>query len=186
MIDICFLKDTKSAAKFLLGKELSFGDCKGIIVETEAYLQNDPSCHAYKGKTLRNAPMFDRAGTVYVYFIYGMYMCLNIVTNHVGVGEAVLIRALKPTFGLETMCQRRKTNVERNLCSGPGKLCMAFGIDRNCNNTFLGDKIIIRDVNYRRGRIISSPRIGIHEDKPKNLRFYIEREKDFVSVLKEK
>ena len=167
----------------LLGKELSFGHCKGIIVETEAYLQNDPSCHAFRGKTKRNTPMFDRAGTVYVYFIYGMYMCLNIVTNDVGVGEAVLIRAVKPTFGLETMCQRRKTNMEINLCSGPGKLCMAFGIDRNCNNTFIGEKIEINDIGYKTGKIISCPRIGIHEDKPQNFRFYLEKEKNYVSIL---
>ena len=183
MIDLNCLKDTKGAAKYLLGKELSFGECKGIIVETEAYLQDDPSCHAYRGKTQRNAPMFDRPGTVYVYFIYGMYMCLNIVTNDVGVGEAVLIRAVKPTEGLETMCQRRKTNAERNLSSGPGKLCMAFGIDRDCNNTFLGEKIDINDIGYKPGRIISCPRIGIHEVRPKNLRFYIEKEKNHVSVL---
>ena len=184
MIDLNYLKDTKSAAKWLLGKELSLGDCKGIIVETEAYLQNDPSCHAYRGKTLRNAPMFDRAGTVYVYFIYGMYMCLNIVTNDVGVGEAVLIRALKPISGIPLMAERRRTEKLTNLCSGPGKLCMAFGIDRDCNDTFLGEKIEIKDVGYKVGRIISCPRIGIHEDKPKNLRFYIEKDKNLVSILK--
>ena len=175
------LHDTKKAAKLLLGKEIEFNNCKGIIVETEAYLYNDPSCHAYKGKTPRNAPMFEKAGTVYVYFTYGMYFCMNIVTNSEGVGEAVLIRGIKPTGGIEEMAERRKQTKITNLCSGPGKLCQAFGIDKNCNNTFLGEKIKINDIGYKVGKIVSCHRIGIHEEKPKNLRFYIEKEKNFVS-----
>lgn len=181
MIDIKNLSDTEAAAKYLLGKELCVGECKGIITETEAYLFNDPSCHAYRGKTDRNAPMFEKAGTVYVYFIYGMYMCVNIVTAREGVGEAVLIRSVKPTSGLDIMAERRKTDNIYNLCSGPGKLCMAFGIDRTMNNTYLGDFIQINDYGDKCGKIISCHRIGIKEENPKNLRFYIKKDIKFVS-----
>lgn len=184
MIYLRKLYDTRSAAKYLLGKEIRVGDCAGIITETEAYLFNDPACHAYRGKTDRNAPMFEKAGTVYVYFIYGMYMCVNIVTGGEGVGEAVLIRSVKPTSGLDIMAERRKTDNIYNLCSGPGKLCMAFGIDRTMNNTYLGDFIQINDYGFKWGKIISCNRIGIKEEKPKKLRYYLEEEKDFVSVLK--
>src|SRR5271170_2047520 len=91
-----FLRPTVQVAQDLLGKRLIFQNFSGIITETEAYHQNnDPACHAYRGKTPRNAPMFGPAGHSYVYFIYGMYHCLNIVTEPEGVAAAVLIRGLK-------------------------------------------------------------------------------------------
>ena len=127
-----FNQPTIDLAKSLLGKYLVFGNLKGIIVETEAYLgYNDPGCHASRGQTLRNAPMFGPAGNIYVYLIYGMYYCFNIVSGKIGEGEAVLIRALEPIEGIPLMQKRRKTTKLENLCSGPGKLTQAFGITKN-------------------------------------------------------
>jgi DNA-3-methyladenine glycosylase len=104
-------KDTLSIAKELLGwslvHESDEGTTAGIIVETEGYLQDDPACHAYRKKSLRNAPMFGEAGTIYVYQIYGMHFCVNISTNKKDIGEAVLIRALEPTIGQDLMQERR-------------------------------------------------------------------------------
>lgn len=183
MIDLILLQDTKHAAKYLLGKELILNDYRGIIIETEAYLYNDPSCHAYRGITERNKPMFENCGTIYIYLIYGMYNCLNIVTNSKNIGEAVLIRSVYPTNNIDSMVINRKTNNIKNLCSGPGKLCKAFNINKSYNNSFLGEYISIEDTNFK-GKIISDYRIGIHEKKPKKLRFYLEKYKDYVSVVK--
>ena len=112
--------DTLSIAKNLLGYTLVHeneeGITSGIIVETEAYLQGDPACHAYRKKSVRNAPMFGEAGTIYVYQIYGMHFCVNISTNQKDIGEAVLIRALEPTLGIDLMQARRKNDVLKNLC----------------------------------------------------------------------
>jgi len=99
-----FKQSTVDLAKSLLGKYFVYGNLKGIIVETEAYLgTDDPGCHASRGLTVRNAPMFGPAGNIYVYLIYGMYYCLNIVSGKTGIGEAVLIRALEPLEGIPLM-----------------------------------------------------------------------------------
>jgi DNA-3-methyladenine glycosylase len=140
--------DTLTLAKRLLGCELVHeskeGITAGVIVETEAYLHDDPACHAYNRKTLRTEPMYGAAGTIYVYLIYGMYQCVNVVSNRVGVGEAVLIRALEPTKGVPLMEARRnrimrekkttKPLAVENLCNGPGKLAISMGIDRSLHN----------------------------------------------------
>ena len=132
------LYDTLALARALLGtvlvKENPDGTrLAGRIVETEAYLHDDPGCHAFRGQTKRNATMFDEAGCFYVYLIYGMYHCLNVVSNKSGLGEAVLIRAIQPLEGQEEMATRRNTDKVRNLCSGPGKLMQAFGLDLTTN-----------------------------------------------------
>ncbi|WP_159472979.1 DNA-3-methyladenine glycosylase [Dyadobacter sp. 3J3] len=142
--------DTRTLARELLGCELVHdspdGITTGIIVETEAYLQDDPACHAYQKRTPRTEPMYGPAGTIYVYLIYGMYQCVNVVSNKTGHGEAVLIRALQPTRGIGLMEMRRELSRKKamgaltksislkELCRGPGKLVQAMGIDRSVHN----------------------------------------------------
>ena len=140
-----FSGTTVEVAQALLGTCLvhdsSDGIVAGRIVETEAYLcQDDAACHAARGKTARNAVMFGPPGYAYVYFVYGMHYCFNVVTAKEGIGEAVLIRALEPLEGLPIMEQRRKTTVLKNLCNGPGKLVQALGITREHNGFALTKK----------------------------------------------
>jgi DNA-3-methyladenine glycosylase len=118
-------------APLLLNKVLVAGDCSGRIVEVEAYCgAEDPASHAFRGPTARNASMFKGPGMLYVYFTYGMHWCANVVTGAKGDGWAVLLRALAPLTGLETMRARRPAaRSDRDLCSGPAKLCAALGID---------------------------------------------------------
>jgi DNA-3-methyladenine glycosylase len=176
-----FNQPTIDLAKALLGKYLCLGKLKGMIVETEAYLyKDDPGCHASRGKTVRNAPMFGPAGNTYVYLIYGMYHCINIVSGKEGEGEAVLLRALEPIEGIPLMQRRRKTAKEENLCNGPGKLTQAFGITKKHNNLSLFDGPIQVFDNKKNYEIARSTRIGLTEGKDLELRFFIKNNK-FVS-----
>ncbi|MEM7356773.1 MAG: DNA-3-methyladenine glycosylase [Acidobacteriota bacterium] len=126
-----FRRDSRVVAPQLLNKLLVRGDRGGRIVEVEAYAgSDDPGSHAYRGLTPRTVSMFGPPGHLYVYFIYGMHWCANAVCDDDGVGSAVLIRALAPTLGLAAMhAARPKARGERDLCSGPAKLCQALGID---------------------------------------------------------
>ncbi len=130
-----FARDALTVARELLGKTLIHGDAGGVIVETEAYIgPGDRGSHAYGGRrTKRTEPLFGEAGHAYVYLIYGMYCCLNVVTGLPGQPQCVLIRALRPTLGPDAMAARRGGRPERELCRGPGKLCLALGIDRELN-----------------------------------------------------
>ena len=177
-----FNRPTVDLAKALLGKYLVLGKLKGKIVETEAYLyRDDPGCHAHRGTTARNAPMFGPAGRTYVYFIYGMYHCLNIVSGKTGEGEAVLIRALEPVEGVELMVKRRGTTKIENLCSGPGKLTQAFGITKKHNNLSLFDGKIQILNNREKPEIQADKRIGLSAGRDLELRFFIKGNK-FVST----
>jgi len=176
-----FNQSTTDLARALLGKYLVLGDLRGKIVETEAYLfHDDPGCHASRGLTPRNAPMFGPAGRTYVYFIYGMYYCLNIVSGKTGEGEAVLIRALEPVQGIEIMMQRRNTNKIENLCNGPGKLTQAFGITKEHNNQSLFTGELQIHNSREKPEIGASKRIGLSAGGELELRFFI-KGNSFVS-----
>ncbi len=187
--------DTLSVARDLLGytfiHESEEGKTAGIIVETEAYLQDDPACHAYRKKSVRNAPMFGKAGTIYVYQIYGMYFCVNISTNQVEIGGAVLIRALEPTEGLNLMEERRLKHSKltlikpKDLCSGPGKLVQAMGIHKGMNDWNILDselKIVPPKIQISDNEIITTTRIGITQGTDLPYRFFVKGNK-FVSKL---
>ena len=118
--------DAPEVAPQLLNKLLVHGDCVGRIVEVEAYREDDPASHTFRGRTRRNAVMFGPAGHLYVYFTYGMHHCANIVTGPEGTGAAVLLRAIEPVAGVESMLARR--GGRRQIADGPAKLCQAFAI----------------------------------------------------------
>ncbi|MDW7652425.1 MAG: DNA-3-methyladenine glycosylase [Bacillota bacterium] len=169
---------TVDMAKSLLGKilvhETEEGLTAGRIVETEAYLSRcDAACHASRGKTARNAAMFGPAGTAYVYLIYGVHYCFNVVTGCEGEGEAVLVRALEPVCGLQIMAKRRSTEVKKQLASGPGKLCQAMAIDIRQNGLALtSGPLFVTDDGYTIEEIMAVPRIGISVAAELPLRFY--------------
>lgn len=154
-----FARDATLVARDLLGKTLRQGPCSGRIVETEAYT-NDDASHG-RVLTPRSRIMHETYGHWYVYFTYGMHHCVNVTTNKEGVG-AVLIRAVVPLEGIEIMERRRNTQDIRNLCSGPGKLCQAFGIDTSQNGLPIGGTFTIYDApQVPDEAVMQGPRIGI-------------------------
>lgn len=144
------------------------------IVETEAYEPGDPSSHAFRGRTSRNAVMFEAPGHLYVYFTYGMHFCMNAVTRASGEGSAVLLRAAEPLEGLEEM--RRLRGRDRDLCSGPGRLAQAIGVDRELNGADLvrGASVWIEEGEPVAVRSIArGVRVGVH-DTVREWRYWIE------------
>jgi DNA-3-methyladenine glycosylase len=134
-----YRRDSRAVAPDLLNKVLVAEPCRARIVEVEAYAGGeDPASHAYRGRTARNATMFERAGLLYVYFTYGMHWCANVVTGADGQGQAVLLRAAVPLAGHDLMRSRRPAaRVERDLCRGPARLCQALGVTRDEDGTDL-------------------------------------------------
>jgi DNA-3-methyladenine glycosylase len=182
-----YLRDTVEAAKAAIGKILvhstPHGIISGRIVETEAYLRDDPACHASRGMTRRNAVMFGEAGRAYVYFTYGLHYCLNFVTQPEGIAEAILIRALEPLEGIDQMRRNRGKDHPRDLCGGPGKLTQALGIDISLNGEdLLGDRLCVLDDGTDVGEVVSRPRIGIKEATDRLWRFYSAAYVDWVSM----
>lgn len=185
-----YLGDTKAIAKELLGKRLvrQHGNkvLSGIIVETEAYLGfQDPACHSFHGKrTARVEPMYLVGGHTYVYLIYGMHYCFNIVTGDESRPEAVLIRAIEPDeSSVPAMQKLRKVSQIKDLSNGPAKLCQSLEIDKSLNgldmtkSTTRETKIWIEESPKMKSKIITRPRIGIEskgEAAKWPLRFYLE------------
>ena len=173
-------------APLLLGHSLmrrtAQGICGGIIVETEAYLADDPACHGYRRETPRNRSMYGPPGRAYVYFIYGNHYCFNAVCRAAGIAEAVLVRAIEPWLGEDGMRQRRPVSGAVDLTNGPAKCCEALGIDRDLDGADLCDgraRIWIArnpgwaSVRARQGPIRATTRVGITRAADWPLRFYL-------------
>lgn len=157
----------------------------GVIVETEAYLAHDPACHGFKRETLRNRSMYGPPGRAYVYFIYGNHWCFNAVCRPAGFAEAVLVRAIEPSFGHAWM-QRQRSGAANliDLTNGPAKLCAALGIDRICDGVDLCDPespvLIATNPRYKhwrskRGPVVTTHRIGLTKAADWPLRYYFDR-----------
>jgi len=154
------------AAAALVGCTITNGECSGVIVETEAYHENEPACHAFAGVTPRTWPLFEAPGMAYVYRSYGIHALLNVVVEPAGVGAAVLIRALEPRSAVHHMIERRGRERLTDLCSGPGKLTQALGIGLELNATpLLGGPIALGPPPHglpdAGARLVAGPRIGI-------------------------
>jgi len=167
-----YRRDTLTVARELLGQRLvrivDGQRLSGLIVEVEAYIgEEDAACHAARGRTPRNEVMYGPPGHAYVYFIYGMHHCLNVVTEEEGFPAAVLIRAIEPLAGLEIMRHHRPGKPDGELTNGPAKLCQALAIDKSFNGVDLctSEALFIEEgQRVTEEEIATSPRIGIKAD----------------------
>jgi len=156
-----FARSVHEVAPDLIGVTLLVDGVGGPIVELEAYDQEDPASHGFRGRTARNAAMFGPPGHAYVYRSYGIHWCLNLVCDVPGRAEAALIRALQPERGLDAMRARRGLAPERALCSGPGKLCQALGVTREHDGLPLDEPPFELLPRKTTPEIVTGPRIGI-------------------------
>ena len=157
-----FDRPVVEVARDLVGWTVRHGETAGVIVETEAYHQVEPACHAYVGLTPRTSTLFGPPGLAYVYRSYGIHALLNAVSEPEGVGAAALIRALEPTEGLDLMRERRGLDRPEDLCSGPGKLTQALGIGLDLNGTDLfGGPIAFEPPEGELPEVVTGTRIGI-------------------------
>jgi DNA-3-methyladenine glycosylase len=176
----------QAVAPRLLGQWLirktAGGFCGGPIVETEAYLAEDPASHGFGGETARNRAMYGPPGRAYVYLIYGAHFCVNAVCRRAGQAEAVLIRAIEAAFGESLMLDNRPVAKLISLTNGPGKLCAALAIDRKLDGTDLCDSQAelfvalnpnLKQFRKERGPMITTTRIGIRRAAHLRLRFYL-------------
>jgi DNA-3-methyladenine glycosylase len=156
-----FERSVHDVAPELIGATLRVGGVGGIVVEVEAYDHEDPAAHGFRGQTARNASMFGPAGHAYVYRSYGVHWCLNFVCEGVGVANAVLIRALEPVDGIDTMRARRGVANDRLLCAGPGRLCQALGITREHDGLPLDEPPFELLARQTKSELVRGPRVGI-------------------------
>ena len=156
-----FARRVHEVAPELIGATLLVDGVGGTIVEVEAYDQEDPASHGFGGRTARNGAMFGPPGHAYVYRSYGIHWCLNLVCDVEGSAEAVLIRALEPTDGLDAMRIRRRVVEPRALCSGPGKLCEALGVTREHDGLPLDRPPFELRARASAPEVVTGPRIGI-------------------------
>jgi len=172
-----YLRPTLHVARDLIRKTIIFyhpdGIVAGDIVEVEAYIgEDDPACHAANGKTPRNGIMYGQGGYSYIYFIYGMYHCFNIVTEKEGFPAAVLVRAVEPVSGVDIM-QKSSLQPIRKLTNGPGKFCRAFCLNRDYNGIDLtGNKLYLIDRGLVKLKLKKTPRIGIKKATRRPWRFF--------------
>jgi DNA-3-methyladenine glycosylase len=166
-----FARDVATVARDLIGVSLLVDGIGGIIVETEAYDQLDPASHSFRGITARNAIMFGPPGRAYVYRSYGIHWCLNFVCEDEGAGAAVLIRALEPRIGAETMSRRRGLSDVRLLCAGPGRLTRALGIDIGLNGALLDQPPFRLEKPRAVAEMVEGRRIGITQGADTPWRF---------------
>jgi DNA-3-methyladenine glycosylase len=182
-----YLQPTLQVCEQILGKYLVYhssqGKMMGEINEVEAYLgSQDPASHAYRGQTERNKIMFGQGGFAYIYFTYGMYFCMNVVTEEAGKASAVLLRSVIPVEGVDVMIENRHKDPHnfvsekqrKTLTNGPGKLCQAFGLTKEHYGIDLvnSDVLYLEDQGKKVSPIQVSPRIGIAQAKEKLWRFY--------------
>lgn len=181
-----YRRELLDVAKDLLGKtfvrKINKKTLAGVIVEVEAYDgRTDKAAHSYGGINERNKTMFEQGGVLYVYFIYGIHYCCNVVTGKKGIGSGVLIRGMQPAVGINTMIKNRFGNIEanekqlRNLTNGPAKITQALNINKMQNGTDLnGIQIFLAESNFPQNfKIVSGKRIGIKKSAELPWRFYI-------------
>jgi DNA-3-methyladenine glycosylase len=166
---IDFDRSAPDLARALIGMRLTVRGVGGIIVETEAYTQDDPASHSFRGLTPRNAAMFGPAGHAYIYPSYGIHLCLNVVGRP---GEAVLLRALAPDTGTDTLVTRRNRHRVDLLCAGPGRLCQALGVVMSDNGqAFDNLDFSLVSAPCPVTGIVAGERIGISRAKDRAWRF---------------
>jgi DNA-3-methyladenine glycosylase len=163
--------DAETAARLLIGCLLLKDGVGGIIVETEAYDEDDPASHAFSGPTRRNATLFGPAGRIYVYRSYGLHWCMNITSGREGRGSGTLIRALAPVEGLALMQARRRTTDLRRLCAGPGRLTAALDVTGADDGSAVAEPPFRLLGRQGEPEIVAGPRIGITKATDRSRRF---------------
>ena len=156
-----FARSVHEVAPELVGVRLTVDGVGGTIVEVEAYASDDPASHGFRGRTARNGAMFGPPGTAYVYRSYGIHWCLNLVCEEEGSPAAVLVRALEPEAGIETMRERRRLDEARLLCAGPGRLCQALGVTGEHDGLPLDAPPFELQARRDDAEVAAAPRIGI-------------------------
>ncbi|MDQ3932111.1 MAG: DNA-3-methyladenine glycosylase [Actinomycetota bacterium] len=179
-----FTRASPEVAADLLGKLIVRDEADGRltvarVVESEAYREDDPASHSYRGRTERNAVMFGCSGHLYVYFTYGMHYCMNVSCEQEGVGSAVLLRAAVVLAGRDRVRERRGQHHDRDLLRGPGRLSAGLGVDRSCNGLDLLDAaspVRLEDDGWQPGSraVVAGPRVGIRTAVDKPWRFWLE------------